>query len=266
MPELAEVVFNASRWKAAVGKAFCLERIDAGSRCCRDLDTEEAWSALGGAKRLVGGWTHGKRMVFGFEGGVFLEVHLGMTGALRREGLNTNLDRHDHLALAGQEDRLVFRDPRQFGRVALPRTEGALPAWWLAVPPQPQEEGFTRERFEGILARRGGGPIKALLLQQEFFPGVGNWMADEILWRSRVAPGRVGRSLGEEERGALFENCRWVCREAIRIIGADYSDPPEDWLFRHRWRDGGVCPRTGGVLKREQVGGRTTCWSPGWQR
>jgi formamidopyrimidine-DNA glycosylase len=56
-----------------------------------------------------------------------------------------------------------------------------------------------------------------------------------------------------------------VCRDAMRVIAPDWSRPPEDWLFNHRWRDGGICPRTGRPLQREPIGGRTTCWSPAWQ-
>lgn len=91
-------------------------------------------------------------------------------------------------------------------------------------------------------------------------------MADEILWRARIRPDRAAKALTPEERAALYKALRSVCHEAIRIIGADYSDPPESWLFRHRWRDGGVCPKSGEPLKRDTIGGRTTCWSPAWQR
>jgi formamidopyrimidine-DNA glycosylase len=40
---------------------------------------------------------------------------------------------------------------------------------------------------------------------------------------------------------------------------------PDSWLFNHRWENGGLCPKTGVPLVREEIGGRTTCWSPGRQ-
>ena len=43
-------------------------------------------------------------------------------------------------------------------------------------------------RFAGLLAERGA-PIKALLLDQAFAAGVGNWIADEVLYQARIAPG-----------------------------------------------------------------------------
>jgi formamidopyrimidine-DNA glycosylase len=55
---------------------------------------------------------------------------------------------------------------------------------------------------------------------------------------------------------------REVCTDALRVIGKDWSDPPDTWLFNHRWEKGGRCPRTRGPLLHATIGGRTTCWSP----
>jgi len=53
-----------------------------------------------------------------------------------------------------------------------------------------------------------------------------------------------------------------VCREALRIIGKDFSDPPVRGLH-HRWQKGGTCPRTGAKpCSMRLSAGRTTCWSP----
>jgi formamidopyrimidine-DNA glycosylase len=39
---------------------------------------------------------------------------------------------------------------------------------------------------------------------QQFFPGVGNWMADEILWRARIGPKvRAGKAHLRASKGAL---------------------------------------------------------------
>ncbi|MDQ8179729.1 DNA-formamidopyrimidine glycosylase family protein [Pelagicoccus sp. SDUM812005] len=265
MPELAEVFYHSSHWKAARGERFELAWVHGKTRCCRGLDVDGLRRRLASAE-LLSGYTHGKRMLFAFSGSCFLEVHLGMTGSLHRLDPSQQEGKHDHLALRSERSLLVFRDPRQFGKLALHETlGGTLPDWWTALPPQPHEKAFTRTRFESLLQRRGKASLKGLLLQQDLFPGVGNWMADEILWRARLRPDRALGTLSEEERNALFEQLRWVCRKAIRIIGKDYSDPPKSWLFRHRWKDGGVCPVSKTALRRETVAGRTTCWSPAIQ-
>lgn len=262
MPELAEVYFNASHWKASAGESFQLAWVHGQTRCCRFLDLQEVASCFSSVT-LLAGYTHGKRMLFEFKGGRFLEVHLGMTGSLHRMDSEYAEERYDHFALRSERSTLVFRDPRQFGKVALHSVEGGgLPEWWRELPLEPHAAGFTRERFDTMLSRRGGSLLKPLLLQQDLFPGVGNWMADEILWRARLRPDRRLSSLSEVERTQLYRKTKWVCQKALEIIGKDYSDPPKSWLFRHRWKDGGICPVSKKELRRETIGGRTTCWSP----
>lgn len=265
MPELAEVFFNASHWKAAQGESFDFAWMHEKTRCCRLIDGRELESRFE-KLTLSGGYTHGKRMLFAFRQGGFLEVHLGMTGSLLRADSNYEEERYDHFALRSPHSTLVFRDPRQFGKVAWHSSrEEALPDWWSSLPPEPQSEAFTFERFESMLERRSGSLLKPLLLQQALFPGVGNWMADEILWRARLRPDRRLTSLDDVERRQLYCKTKWVCERALEIIGKDYSDPPKSWLFQHRWKDGGICPVSKKELRRETIGGRTSCWSPAVQ-
>jgi len=262
MPELAEVFYNASRWTEQTGGRFSLAWIHPNARCCRDLDGGQLKTELC-VLELLCGYTHGKRMLFAFSKGVFLELHLGMTGSLHSESSDCPQGKHDHFALRSERSTLLFRDPRQFGRVVLHKgeDEGQLPDWWTALPPEPQNRAFSRSRFESMLLRRKGSILKPLLLRQELFPGVGNWMADEILWRARLRPDRRLGTLSHAEREQLFKKTKWVCRRALEIIGRDYNDPPASWLFRHRWKEGGICPVSKKRLRRDTIGGRTTCWS-----
>jgi formamidopyrimidine-DNA glycosylase len=113
-----------------------------------------------------------------------------------------------------------------------------------------------------FLRRRARTAIKPVLLMQERFPGIGNWMADEVLWRAGFHPQAKAGSFGPRSVRKLHATLREVCAEAMAVIGKDWSDPPDTWLFNHRWKDGGRCPRSKKPLVREDVGGRTTCWSP----
>jgi formamidopyrimidine-DNA glycosylase len=143
------------------------------------------------------------------------------------------------------------------------------PVWWRDLPPALESADFRRVDLDAFLERRKGSPLKAVLLMQERFPGIGNWMADEILWRSRLHPGRKAGSLSPDERVRLYREIRVVVRGALKHIsrpGDHWGDPPAGWLFHQRWLDGGICPKTGARLERTTIGGRTTCWSPTWQR
>ena len=101
---------------------------------------------------------------------------------------------------------------------------------------------------------------------QEFFPGIGNWMVDEILWRARIHPAERAGNLSPAKQKALWEQTRFVTNGALETVGTRGGDPPSDWLFHVRWKDGGNCPQSGKSLVRETVAGRTTCWCPSLQR
>ena len=200
-------------------------------------------------------------MLFRFSDDLWLGVHLGMSGELRREDQSDYSPRkHDHLVLHQDSHALVFEDKRHFGRVRLHRgTEP--PAWWSALAPSVLSKEFTLKNLVRFLERRRRTPLKAVLLMQEHFPGVGNWMADEILWRARLHPSVQAGALDLAQARQLWQSVRWVSRTAMRIISDDWTYP-KTWLFAHRWEAGGCCPRCQTDLARATVGGRTTCWCP----
>ncbi len=213
--------------------------------------------------RLLSSATHGKQLFFHLDRG-FLGIHLGMTGKLAAESRDFQPDKHDHLVFVQATRTLVFSDPRLFGRVLF-HADKTPPAWWTDRSPDLLSKDFTVSALRDFLARRKNSPVKAVLLMQERFPGIGNWMADEILWRARILPSRRAGTL-RDDANLLWKTVRAVCREALHIIGRDFSDPPDTWLFNHRWENGGACPRCGIDLKRATVGGRTSCWCPRCQR
>ncbi len=263
MPELAEVEYYRKRWNPAFGQRILAVHTHPAAKVFRGSPVR-AWAAALRGQTLLGSEAAAKQMLFRFSGQHWLGLHLGMSGSLSRQNPEYRPGRHDHLVLATERDLLVFTDPRMFGRVRHWQGPEA-PAEWRALPPPLLSEQFTPEALVTYFARRRASPVKALLLDQGRFPGVGNWMADEILWRAGLHPRRKGGDLSREEIGRLHAECRWVAREALATIGETMEDPPASWLFPHRWADGGTCPRSGVKLERATIGGRTTCWSPALQ-
>jgi formamidopyrimidine-DNA glycosylase len=271
MPELAEVDYFRRQWDPGLGKKIEEAAVHPKARIFRGIDMPGMVRALTGAT-LERSEARGKQMLFvakpaeakGKER-AWLGLHLGMTGKLSVEKPGFAAGKHDHLVLRQARQVLVFADARLFGRVLF--AEGAeVPAWWAKIAPDLLSKDFTVKALGEFLRRRARAPIKAVLLMQERFPGIGNWMADEILWRAAIHPSQPAGSLDAAMTGALYREIRWVCREALRIIGKKWDDPPDSWLFHHRWQKGGTCPRTGAKLKHATIGGRTTCWSPGRQK
>jgi formamidopyrimidine-DNA glycosylase len=296
MPELAEVEFYRRRWwEAAAQKAVRTAQAQPRSRVFRQLDLEFPGDALALARDLAGArlgdsGTHGKQMWFVFKVNAFeaslpdsrrlvylwLGIHLGLTGELRVERTEYAAQKHDALVLRWAKGALVFNDARQFGRVrAWAGAKNERPPWLRGLPPEITSAAFTLARVRECLTRHARAPLKAVLLDQEYFPGVGNWMADEILWRAALHPALpAGRAANFKTAKLLHATIRKVARDALRVVaGAGKKLPPDlnihipdTWLFNHRWENGGLCPKTKKPLQRAEIGGRTTCWSPARQK
>lgn len=280
MPELAEVEFFRKRWSAGHGARVLALRLHEDKKVFRGTNPARLKRKLTGAT-LTGSDTAAKQMLFRFSGGGlsraesrgWLGIHLGMSGELRVEAPDYTATKHDHFILVQKRRQLVFNDPRMFGGVLF-HTGKTPPTWWTRIAPAILSEKFTIEAVAAFLRRRARAPIKAVLLMQERFPGIGNWMADEVLWRAAIHPQRPAGSLTPAEVRTLHRECRRVCRLALDTIAGKgrYLPPdlnahiPSSWLFWHRWEDGGRCPRTKKPLARAEIGGRTTCWSPARQK
>jgi formamidopyrimidine-DNA glycosylase len=264
MPELAEVEYYRTQWNPGIGKAVLKVALHADKRIFRETNTAELMAKLPGA-RLLGSEAAGKQMVFRFSKNLWLGIHLGMTGTLRTAEARFIPGKHDHFVLFQRAGVLVFSDMRQFGRVRFAQSIEA-PEWWADVPAAITSPQFTRERMNSFLQAHRRLAIKAALLLQRGFPGVGNWMADEILWKARIDPRLAAGELRPTQLKELWRATRFVCATAVKRIGKDFSEPPPQWLFHERWSGKGRCPRDKQPLKRETVGGRTTAWCPHCQR
>jgi formamidopyrimidine-DNA glycosylase len=263
MPELAEVEYYRKKWNKGLGKKILKVRLNSQKRIFRGCNTRSIRKLLEGST-LRNSWASGKQMLFQFNSDRWLGLHLGMTGELFHQSGLYHPEKHDHLVLYTRHHAFVFSDARLFGRILFLHQKDP-PDWWVNRPVDILSPEFTFAYLESHI-NQSRRPVKAILLDQSIFPGVGNWMADEILWRSRIRPNRRYHTLKKAEYRELWKRTRQVCRDAMRVIAPDWSTPPNSWLFNHRWKDGGTCPKTKKPLRRETIAGRTTCFSPAWQR
>ena len=260
MPELAEVEYFRRQWDSGIGQQVIAVALHRERRVFRGNDFDGLEKTLPGA-RLLGSEAHGKQMLFRFSHGVSLGIHLGMSGQLRAEAAGISPGKHDHLVLFQEKRSLIYSDPRMFGRVRFALGKG-VPEWWSKLPPAVISPTFMRALLREQLHRGRRSPVKAVLLDQAVFPGVGNWMADEILWQIKVHPGTRAGALSVSQQRELWRVGRAICRMALKTIGADWGDLPKNWLFHRRWKKGGRCPRHGTLLDHGTIAGRATAWCP----
>ena len=264
MPELAEVEFFRRQWDCGLNQKIIAVQLHPRKRIFRGTNPRDIVSRLTG-RRFLRSFARGKQMLFEFSGGNWIGIHLGMTGKLRIESAAFRPQKHDHFVLYQRGCALVFTDPRQFGRVRFRHGEDE-PGWWRSDVPEITSRKFNQEFLDQFLNRHRKAPIKAVVLMQNGFSGIGNWMADEILWRARIHPAASSGKLTAKKRESLFRETKFVAKESLRTLGKDFSDPPRGWLIHQKWNRRGICPRHRTALRHATIGGRTTAWCPRCQK
>jgi len=264
MPELAEVEWYRKQWDVGVGDAIVDLSLHGRRYIFRGTSTDALREHLVGRK-LLKSTRHGKQMFFQFLGDNWLGIHLGMTGKTRVESPDFRPDKYDHLVFYQRERTLVFTDPRQLGRVRFHHGPNE-PAWWKRLAPEITSREFNQNFVDQFLDRHRSAPIKSVLLMQNGFPGIGNWMADEILWRARILPSKRTGRLTTRQRATIFRATKFVVRISLETLGKDFSDPPRTWLIHQKWKRNGVCPLHHTPLRHATIGGRTAAWCPRCQR
>jgi formamidopyrimidine-DNA glycosylase len=206
---------------------------------------------------------------------VLLVGHLGMTGRMYLVSSQARLPDHAVVCLRLDRGRLVYEDPRRFGRLSLDSTSLAR------LGPEPLESQFTARVLQQKLAG-SRQPIKVRLMDQQVVAGVGNIYASEALWRAGISPRKAAGRLSAREYQRLWRALRAVLREAISWG----STIPLDFAGRERGeklfyygvqraasgyyherlrvydRHGQPCQRCGAHIRRMEQGGRSTFYCP----
>lgn len=281
MPELPEVetVCRVMR-EALVGKRIARVEVVRDAIVFSGLAPDTIERALLHRKVEEVG-RHGKFFWLTLDGkGPTVFGHLGMSGWIRAVGKQgTRLQGHGDAPFDDEKGRprflklgiyardgsgIVHTDPRRLGRVwlgASPETEPRL----KRLGPDAFDELPSAGELRALFARRRI-PIKAVLLDQGALAGIGNWIADEVLYQARIAPKRSAASLTPTEIAALRRAIRAVLAHAVKV-GAEHQRFPKSWLFEHRWGGArGARQVAGQLIVREEVGGRTTAWVPTRQK
>jgi formamidopyrimidine-DNA glycosylase len=246
VPELPDVE-SARRHIEAHGLHRRIAAVDDGDTyVSRPHAPGEIADALVG-RELTAVHRRGKSMWIETSGdGPALGLHLGMAGriAIDEEPAERNWDR---FVLRFEDGgSLALRDKRRLGRARLEPDIAAL---------GPDAADVDRETFRELL-RRSRAPIKARLMDQAVMAGIGNLMADEILWRALIDPRRPAADLDDAQVDRLWRDMRTIIRMSVRRGHAGVTE-----VIPER-RRGGHCPRCGTAMERGVVGGRTTYWCP----
>jgi formamidopyrimidine-DNA glycosylase len=234
------------------------------------VDAPDAWFVKRGSPDEVVGAVTGRRigavrrigklLVLDLDDGTRLGLRFGMTGRLIVDG-GASIDRleyvtrdepaWDRFALRFTDGSdLRIRDPRRLGGVELDPDEARLGV-----------DAATASVDDLADALRGSAaPLKARLLDQGRIAGIGNLLADEMLFRAGLDPARPAGALSRAELRRLHAAVVATIVELTARGGSHTGD------LRQAAALDGLCPRDGTPLLRRRVAGRTTLSCPTHQR
>ena len=188
----------------------------------------------------------------------YLFLHMGMTGRISTPECIPKLKElsdtesypppYTYLRLSAGPNQACFSDPRKFGAVYLKDVSGedfgvlAPDAWkstrtWKV---KKNEDSHSHEvadesTITNILKKIAGQSmgIKGVLLDQKrAVCGVGNWVADEVLYQIEMHPDQ--NYLTQDEAKTLLERLHEILDTAVQCL-YDGKEFPEEWLFHYRW-------------------------------
>lgn len=191
--------------------------------------------------------------------------HFGMTGSFEIYRDGAPRPRFWKVEIAMENGtRLAMPDPRRFGRIRLQESpQDVHPLASLGFDPL---EGMPSANELAALLGPRGGPVKSVLLDQSLFAGVGNWIADEVLYQAGIDPRRPASALDRAAVARLRARLLAIVRRAV-AVGADDRRFPRGWLFHDRWgREEGARTARGERIVHLTIGGRTTAFVPARQR
>ncbi|CAI0423056.1 unnamed protein product [Linum tenue] len=264
MPELPEVeAARRALEEHCLGKTIKKAVVADDSKVIDGISPSDLQSALVG-KTIVAALRKGKNMWLKLDTPPFPSFQFGMTGAVYIKGVAvTKYKRQVRLPhflydisvleifqsavndtdewpskfsklFVELDDGLEFSftDKRRMAKVRLLNDPACVPPI-SELGPDALLEPMTVDELHKSLSKKKVA-IKALLLDQGFISGIGNWIADEVLYQARIHPQQISSSLSKEYCATLHKCIKEVIQYAVEV-DAESSCFPLEWLFHFRW-------------------------------
>ena len=209
----------------------------------------------------------GKYLMFGLDDGRVFVVHLRMTGRLVWRPRTAPPEQWQRAVIEFDNGfDLRWADLRKFGTWRMHESAAEVID---KLGPEPIDAELTLKQFRERLANRTA-PVKAVLLDQRRFAGLGNIYVDEALYEAGIRPDTPAGRVSPAAVKRLFASSRSVLERGIENRGAsfkDYVDGQGEQGKQHMYvqvfrRTGQPCYRCGSTILRTVVGGRSTHYCP----
>ncbi|XP_010928320.1 formamidopyrimidine-DNA glycosylase isoform X1 [Elaeis guineensis] len=277
MPELPEV--EAARRaieEHCLGKKITRCSAAADPKVIDGVSPSDLESSLVG-KTILAALRKGKNLWLRLDSPPFPTFQFGMTGAIYIKGVAVT--KYKRSAVSSTDEwpskyskvfielddglELSFTDKRRFAKVRFLEDPESVPPI-SELGPDALNEPMQINEFMDSLSKKKIA-IKALLLDQSYISGIGNWVADEVLYQARIHPLQIASSLSRESCESLHRCIKEVIEKALEV-GADSNQFPENWIFHSREKKPGKAFVDGKKIDFITVGGRTSAYVPELQK
>jgi formamidopyrimidine-DNA glycosylase len=180
-----------------------------------------------------------------------------------------------HLFLALDDDSALTAMTQMWGAYELYEEGQEQERQYVkGMRPTPVDPAFTLEYFNALLdtlIAEKKRSAKALLTQEQLIPGLGNAIAQDILFRARLHPRHDLAELATEQRHALYTAIVDTVQEAIaqggRYDEVDLYGQPGGYVrLMDKEALGRPCPECGGTVEKVQYLGGACYYCPSCQR
>lgn len=234
----------------------------------------EEFKQLMSGKKVGQTLARGRWLFIDIEPG-FVLVFGEMGGRLLYHPAPAQLPAKFHLHLEFDDGSLLTAATQMWGAMELFKAGDEIQRQYVKdMRPTPVDPTFTFEYFDGLIDELLGGEkrsVKSLLTQDQLIPGLGNSIAQDILFKARLHPRHPLADLPGTAREMLFDAITCVVREAIEAGGRN----DEFDLFGrpgcyHRLMDNEAlqrpCPGCGGKVEKIAYLGGSCYFCPTCQK
>ncbi|GJQ13247.1 hypothetical protein GpartN1_g5038.t1 [Galdieria partita] len=212
---------------------------------------------------------------------IYILFHFGMSGSLAHKTENGSLEfahvgknfssliqewpsHYAKLRLLFRDgSELAFLETRKLGKIVFTEQNPLQLSYISCLGFDPiLSNPSIQDLYDKIQVYKSA--IKTVLLNGSVIAGIGNWMADEILYKAKIHPLELACVLPIECVKSLWEATKEVVQQGTQVR-AHSEEFPKDWLFHLRWKKDKAQLGEKGV-EILQVGGRTTLYVASHQK